>query len=106
VGVVAGRSTTPDPSLSKEGNYAAIFMQAGEPNDRGICAPSKVTSFPRKRESIDLDPRFRGGDEGQDFHVCGWATGPWTLGMALSGDIVRGHGWHSHSQAITSPYAC
>jgi hypothetical protein len=31
--------------------------------------PSKVASFARKRESTDLDPRFRGGDEGEDFHV-------------------------------------
>jgi hypothetical protein len=34
--------------------------------------PSKVTSFPRKRESIlfwaDLEPRLRGGDDGHDFH--------------------------------------
>jgi hypothetical protein len=36
---------------------------------------SKVTSFPRKRESIylwsDVDPRFRGGDEDGDFVQLG-----------------------------------
>ena len=46
-------------------------------------APSKVTSFPRKRESTDLDPRFRGGDDGHHFHVGGWAAGPCTLGMTV-----------------------
>ena len=29
--MVAQHSTTPDPSLSKEGNRAAIFMHSGEP---------------------------------------------------------------------------
>jgi hypothetical protein len=37
-------------------------------------------SFPRKRESsplwTDVDPRLRGGDEGGDFHLFGWATSP------------------------------
>ena len=41
--------------------------------------PSKVTSFPRQRESIflwtDLDPRLRGGGE-RDYHFLGWAAGP------------------------------
>jgi hypothetical protein len=36
-------------------------------------------SFPGKRESnplwTDVDPRLRGGDEGSDFHLIGWATG-------------------------------
>jgi len=29
--------------------------------------PSEVTSFPRKRESVDMGPRFRGGDG-----ICGY----------------------------------
>jgi hypothetical protein len=33
-------------------------------------------SFPRKRESTGLGPRFRGGDKGGDFHFLGWAAGP------------------------------
>jgi len=37
-GVVAQPSTTPDPSLSKEGNHAAIFIQPSQPNDHAICA--------------------------------------------------------------------
>jgi hypothetical protein len=48
-------------------------------------APSKVTSYPRKRGSnfpdAEVDPRFRGGDECNDFHHYGWAAGPCTLGM-------------------------
>ena len=45
-------------------------------------ALSKITSFPRKRESIGLTmgPRFR-GDDNADFHSYGWAAGPWALGM-------------------------
>jgi hypothetical protein len=39
-----------------------------------LCrAQSRVTSFPRKRESAswtDVDPRLRGGDEYHDFHHC------------------------------------
>jgi hypothetical protein len=38
VGVVAQRSTTPGPSLSKEGNHASIFMQGCEPKDHAIRA--------------------------------------------------------------------
>ena len=40
-------------------------------------APPKITSFPRKRESIVLimGPRFR-GDDNSDFHSSGWAAGP------------------------------
>jgi hypothetical protein len=26
-----------------------------------------------------LDPRLRGGDNTGDFHLFGWAAGPWTL---------------------------
>jgi hypothetical protein len=37
VGVVAQRSTTPGPSLPKEGNHAAIFMPGGEPQEHAIC---------------------------------------------------------------------
>jgi len=39
----------------------------------------KVTSFPRKRESIGptMGPRFRGDDA--DFRWLGWAAGPWKL---------------------------
>ena len=50
-------------------------------------APSKVTSYPRKRGSnfpdAEVDPRFRGGDECNDFHHYGWAAGPLTLGMTV-----------------------
>ena len=50
-------------------------------------APSKVTSYPRKRGSnfpdAEVDPRFRGGDECHDFHHYGWAAGPLTLGMTV-----------------------
>ena len=49
-------------------------------------ALSKITrglSFPRKRESSSmwayLDPRLRGGDNTGDFHLFGWAAGPWTV---------------------------
>jgi hypothetical protein len=38
-----------------------------------------LASFPRKRESTGLGPRFRGGDEGGDFDSLGWAAGPWKL---------------------------
>ena len=38
VGVVAQRSATPDPSLSKEGNYGAISMPSREPMDHVIRA--------------------------------------------------------------------
>ena len=51
-------------------------------------APSKVTPFPRKRESnfpgAEVDPRFRGGDECHDFHHYGWAPGSFTLGMTAN----------------------
>src|SRR5208282_206244 len=43
------------------------------------AALSKVTSFPRKRESVEMGPRFRGGDEVGDFHPLAWAKGPWKL---------------------------
>jgi len=36
VGVVGQRLTTPDPSLSKEGNHAAIFISGGEPKHQAI----------------------------------------------------------------------
>ena len=62
---------------------------------RPMKTRSKITrhaSFPRKRESTfswtDVDPRpsassgqaLRGGDENGDFHLLGWAAGPWALG--------------------------
>ncbi|MGD0012004.1 MAG: hypothetical protein ABSE93_26120 [Terriglobia bacterium] len=28
-----------------------------------------------------MDPRLRGGDNTGDFHLFGWAAGPWTLGV-------------------------
>jgi hypothetical protein len=69
-------------------------------------ARSKITrglSFPRKRESSSmwtgLDPRpsassgqaFRGGDNTGDFHLLGWAAGPWTLrvGMTMFADAFQ-----------------
>jgi hypothetical protein len=42
VGVVAQRSTNPDPSLSKEGNHAGIFMPGGEPKDHAACAQNDM----------------------------------------------------------------
>ena len=44
---------------------------------------SEVTSFPRnlssakagERESIEMGPRFRGGDGIRDFHLDGWTPG-------------------------------
>jgi len=47
---VAQRSTTPDPSLSKEGNYAAIFMPSGEPKDRESFARNG-TGMPSPRHA-------------------------------------------------------
>jgi hypothetical protein len=44
---------------------------------RGFFALLKITtlaSFLRKRGSTDVGPRFRGGDEGADFHSLGWAA--------------------------------
>jgi hypothetical protein len=54
------------------------------------AAASKVTSFPRKRESnspgAEVDPRFRGGDECRDFHHYGWAARPmYTRSDSLEG---------------------
>jgi hypothetical protein len=39
--------------------------------------PAKAGIYPLPR---DVDPRLRGGDEGRDFHVYGWAASPWALG--------------------------
>ena len=73
-----------------EGNLASHSVRAGRgislwefPTRGEIPRPSrllKVTSFPRKRESIGVTvgPRLRWGDE-SDFHHLGWATGPWKL---------------------------
>jgi hypothetical protein len=50
-------------------------MHGGEIKDNGIFAASKVTSFPRKRESgfsrTDEDPRLRGGDDDLTFISMG-----------------------------------
>jgi hypothetical protein len=45
-----------------------------------VPALLKVTSFPRKRESIGptMGPRFRGDDDA-DLHFLGWAASPWVL---------------------------
>ena len=51
---------------------------------RPMETPSKVTSFPRKRESFEVGPRFRGGDAVWDFHLQGWVTGPWLLRMTAA----------------------
>jgi hypothetical protein len=48
-------------------------------------------SFPRKRESIffwgDVDPRFRGGDDGGDSDLCGSTSSPCTL--SITNDMVK-----------------
>ena len=53
-------------------------------------AASKVTSFPRKRESnspgAEVAPRFRGGDKCLDFHHYGWAARP----MSTRNDSLEG----------------
>ena len=47
--MVAQPSTTPDPSLPKEGNYLAILMPGGEPKDYSICAAMKMAPLLRRR---------------------------------------------------------
>ena len=42
MGVVAQRSTTPDPSLSKEENHADLFTSGGEPKEHDVFAQGKL----------------------------------------------------------------
>jgi hypothetical protein len=80
--------TAPASYPSAEGLAFALVILSAAKNPRSCSwtlklrsffAPSKATSFPRKRESIflwtDLDPRLRGGEE-KDYHFLGWAAGP------------------------------
>jgi hypothetical protein len=65
----------PPLSRGRQG-WGFSFPRVGR---RPMETPSKLTSFPRKRESTAFGPRFRGGDKGGDFHSLGWAAGPWKL---------------------------
>jgi hypothetical protein len=102
----AERSRSVSKVEGSPGPTSAIFMQSGERKDHEVSALSRIVPsppFPRslssaeagERESsffrTDVDPRpsassgqaLRGGDNNGDFHLVGWAGGPWALGMTL-----------------------
>jgi hypothetical protein len=69
---------------AERGRSLCAMADRGRKNQSEIprSALLKITtlaSFPRKRESTGLGPRFRGGDESDDFRFLGWAAGPWKL---------------------------
>ena len=52
-------------------NRSALRWLAG-----ALLKITPCASFPRKRKSAGVGPRFRGGDEGGDSHSLGRAGGP------------------------------
>ena len=70
------------PGARTERSEGCAVAYRGELTQILRFALSKITSFPRKRESTGLamGPRFRGDDDA-DFHSFGWAAGPRVLGV-------------------------
>jgi len=63
---------------------AGVPPAAAQASLRGALPKiSPPRSFPPRRESsfsrTDVDPRLRGGDNIDDFHLLEWATGQWAL---------------------------
>jgi hypothetical protein len=68
---------------------AATKCRFFAPLPSAVLKITPCASFPRKRESTGLGPRFRGGDKGGDFHSLGWAAGPWKLRRKSRGEKKR-----------------
>jgi hypothetical protein len=70
-------------SLSRKSPEACHSERSEESPQFALSKITRGLSFPRKRESSSMwtyvDPRLRGGDNTGDFHLFGWAAGPWTL---------------------------